>query len=46
MTTRTAIATNIAGSMVLAFLVLPILAVIPASFNHASARVVFPATSS
>jgi len=36
MTTRTAIATNIAGSMILAFLVLPILAVVPASFNHAS----------
>ncbi len=36
MTNRTAIAANVAGSAVLAFLVLPILAVVPASFNDAS----------
>jgi putative spermidine/putrescine transport system permease protein len=36
MTNKTRIASNIAGSIVLAFLVLPILAVIPASFDDAS----------
>ena len=36
MTNKTRIASNIAGSIVLAFLVLPIFAVIPASFGDAS----------
>jgi len=36
MTSGTAIVANVAGSLVLAFLVLPILAVVPASFNHAT----------
>jgi putative spermidine/putrescine transport system permease protein len=36
MTNKTRIASNIAGSVVLAFLVLPILAVVPASFGDAS----------
>jgi putative spermidine/putrescine transport system permease protein len=34
MTSRTTIAANVAGATVLAFLILPIFAVVPASFNH------------
>jgi putative spermidine/putrescine transport system permease protein len=36
MTIGTTTVANVAGSLVLAFLVLPILAVVPASFNHAT----------
>jgi len=36
MSSRTTIAANVAGASVLAFLVLPIFAVVPASFNNAS----------
>jgi putative spermidine/putrescine transport system permease protein len=36
MTSKTTIAANVAGASILAFLVLPIFAVVPASFNHAT----------